>query len=169
MAARRNASSVAGYCSCLRTTLIDLEYTITTKLIAESVEIDAEIAEIETLKAKFKALQKDINFHKPADFSLIPATTNNFSTSRARTSSTKSSQNVVKELDRFIELTEGDKEAQEETIKAIEGSTRHVGIVIALKSMANTSEVWVSIYKGFKIATRPSVQARPVCEWDSPY
>jgi hypothetical protein len=35
--------------------------------------------------------------------------------------------------------------------------------------MANTSEARVSISKAFKVAPRPSVQARPVCEWDSPY
>jgi hypothetical protein len=43
---------------------------------------------------------------------------------------TKSSQNVEKELNRFIELTKRDKEAQEEIMKPIEGSKRHVGIII---------------------------------------
>ena len=68
------------------------------------------------------------------------------------TAAHETSQIIMMELVRCIDLTKRDQRAHTASRHALESDKRHVGVVAALNSRASESDAWMSVYLGMRVA-----------------
>ena len=72
----------------------------------------------------------------------------------ASTAARETTQIIMTELVRAIDLTKRDQRAHTASRHALESDKRHVGVVAALNSRTSGSDAWMSVYRGMRVADK---------------
>jgi len=51
----------------------------------------------------------------------------------------------------FIDLTKNEEHARGAAVEAVSRDMRHIGVIAALRTMPNTSDAWMSVYRGARV------------------